>query len=497
MAAPSTQSGVQPPPPTDVDRGSAESSVNAVAVKQGVPTNLEAETFVLGSVLLDDRKFPQVAGAVEEDDFAFEKHRRIFRCMRELSDRGEQIDYITLSNELVKSDHLDKVGGGEYLVSLTEGMPRLENLDAYTKIVKDKSTLRKLIFTAQDIVANCMKADKEVAEVLAAAETSVMNVGTGLLSTGLESPRTTLDGFEGGSGAFLDPSKRTKGLPSPFHRFDELTNGMRPGQLIIIAARPAMGKTALALNMASYLASPQRDQPAKTVAVFSLEMSREALLTRIVCAEARVDQRRFRGGFLQKAEKKRLADALNQLVESRLFIDDTANIGIFEIAAKCRRLQAEHGLDLVIIDYLQLLGSAGRVESRVQEISSFSRGLKLLAKDLAIPVVALSQLSRAPEDPRRGDHRPRLSDLRDSGSIEQDADLVGFIFRGEVYKPDDASLSGLAELIIGKQRNGPTGSIKLAFLKQFAKFDNIAEEMEGAPEPPPPPSELGDDEAPF
>ena len=463
---------------------------SSAITQQGMPTSLEGETFVLGAVLLDDSKFPQVAGILGEDDFAAEKHRRIFASMRELYTRGERIDYMTLVNELGKFKHLEHVGGVSYVASLTQGMPRREYIESYAKIVKDKSLLRQLIHTANNIIATCVEDGREVDEILATSETAVMQVGNRVLRSGLESPEETLGRYEGGIDAFLDPTKRPKGLMSPFFRFNEYTNGFRPGQLIILAARPAMGKTAMALNIASYVAMKRGNEPGRTVAVFSLEMSREALLTRVLCTAARIDQGRFRKGHLTSDDRRMLSNALGGLVESRLFIDDTANLGIMELGAKCRRLQAEHGLDLVIVDYLQLMASKGKVENRTQEISGFSRGLKLLAKELDVPVVALSQLSRATESPLRKDARPRLSDLRESGSIEQDADVVCFIYREEVYRPQDKSLEGLADLIIGKQRNGPTGTVKLAFNRRFTEFDNLAdepqqEEDEPAPAQPP------------
>lgn len=455
-----------------------EHDVNSLALQQGMPVNIEAEMFVLGTVLLDDTKFAQVAGVLDETDFSIEKHRRIFSCMYKLNERGERIEYLTLGDELMKFKWLENVGGIAYLASLTEGMPRLASIESYVRIVKNKSVLRKLIHTAQGIVANCLQEGREVDEILADSETAVMNVGNDLLRAGLESPRETIEGFEGGLESFLDPSKRPKGLYTPYYDFNEMTNGFRGGQLVVLAARPAMGKTAMALNIASHVGTPRGGKPGSTVAIFSLEMSREALLTRILCSEARVNQIHFRQGKVDSAAKARLGKALHDIVQSKLFIDDTANLNIIELAAKCRRLQSEHGLSLVVVDYLQLLGSKGRVENRVQEISTFSRGLKLLAKDLNVPVLALSQLSRGPEDARRKDARPRLSDLRDSGSIEQDADVVCFIFREEVYKPTDKSLEGIAELIIGKQRNGPTGRVKLAFQKRFAKFAPLAEDSD-------------------
>ena len=471
-------------------------SSDALALQKGLPTNIEAEKFVLGSVLLDDTLFAQVAGSLDADDFALEKHRRMYTRMADLSGRGERIEYITLINELEKHGQLESVDGIAYISSLNDGLPRLTSIDSYIKIVKDKSLLRQLIFTSQTVISSCIEEGREVDDILADAESAVMKVGDQQLRTGLEDPRTAIENYPGGLQTFLDPSRRPKGLAGPFHKFEEMTTGMHGGQLIVIAARPAMGKTSLALNIAAHIAMDRPGDPAKAVAVFSLEMSKESLLTRVLCSEARVDQHRFRGGYLNQDERRRLTQSLNQLVKSKLFLDDSADTNIMEISAKCRRLRSEHGLALVVVDYLQLLGSKGKVENRVQEISAFSRGLKLLAKDLDVPIMALSQLSRATET-RQGDHRPMLSDLRDSGSIEQDADMVGFIFREEVYKPDREDLHGVAELIISKQRNGPTGKIKLAFLNKFAKFENLAEDVGKTGNREDPDGGADDDDAPF
>ncbi len=476
--------------------------VNELALQKGMPVNLEAEKFVLGTVLLNSDKFEQVAGALAVDDFSTEKHRRIFRCMNMLHERGERIEYLTVGDELKKFKWLENVGGLAYVATLTDGMPRLDSIDSYTRIVKSKSTLRKLIDAANGIVADCLQEGREVEDILADSESAVMQVGSRLIKSGLQTPRETIEAFEGGLSGFLSPSKRNQGLETPFYDFNEMTNGLRSGQLIVLAARPSMGKTAMALNIAAHLAMGRDNSGGRTVAIFSLEMSREALLTRVLCAEARVDQTHFRRDMVPREDRSKLVKCLNSIVQSKLFIDDTASISVMEIAAKCRRLQSEHGLDLVIVDYLQLLGSKGTVESRVQEVSTFSRGLKLLARDLEIPVIALSQLSRGPESQGRRDARPKLSDLRDSGSIEQDADVVAFIFREEVYKPKDARLSGLAELIVGKQRNGPIGIVKLVFLKQYARFDNRADDDDenGAPKEStyePPPTDPTDETAPF
>ncbi len=458
-----------------------ESVSSNTVFEKGLPSNIEAEKFVLGSILLDDSIFPQVAGALDSDDFLLEKHRRIYQRMAGLAEKPERVEYLTLTDELVKHDQLESVDGIAYIASLTEGLPRLSSIDSYVKIVKDKSLLRQLIHTSQSVISQCVESAEDVQDILAHAESSVMKVGDAQLRSGLESPKEVLEGYSGGIQAFLDPSRRLKGLAGPFLKMEEMTTGMHGGELIILAARPAMGKTALALNIGFHVAKDNGpEDPSKCVALFSLEMSKESLLTRILCSEARVDQHRFRGGYLNDDEKRRLRGGLHSIVNSKLFIDDSADTNVMEIAAKCRRLRSEHGLGLIIVDYLQLMAAKGKVENRVQEISQFSRGLKLLAKDLDVPVLALSQLSRGPET-RQGDHRPMLSDLRDSGSIEQDADRVMFIFREEVYKPDREDLHGIAELIISKQRNGPTGRVKLAFINKFAKFENLAEDVGGAP----------------
>ena len=463
-------------------------SGTALALEKGLPTNVEAERFVLGSILLDDSLFPQVAGRLEAADFAIEKHRRIFLRMEEVHAKGVTIEDLTLVEELSKNDQLESCDGVAYIASLSDGMPRLSSIDSYVKIVKDKSLMRRLVHTANDIIGQCIEGGEEVDDLLAEAESSILKVGDAQLRSGFSSPRQVVEEFPGGIRAFLDPSKRRRGLSTPFVKFDELTTGLQAGELIVIAARPSMGKTALALNIAQYTGTATLDKPALPVALFSLEMSNESLLTRLLCSTARVNSHRFRGGYLNQEERRRLNQALTLLVDSKIHIDDSADTNILDISAKCRRLQSEHGLGLVIVDYLQLLASKGRFDNRTQEISAMSRGLKLLAKELNVPVIALSQLSRAPET-RPGDHRPQLSDLRESGSIEQDADLVGFIFREEVYKPDREDLQGVAELILAKQRNGPIGRIKLAFIGPYVKFENLASDIgedtedEGGPPP--------------
>jgi replicative DNA helicase len=386
---------------------------------------------------------------------------------------------VTLANELMKLGQLEAVDGLSYLVSLDDGLPQIFNLDSYIRIVRDKSLLRRIIFTSQKLIDRCFIGEDEPDEILGSAEETLLKLGEARAKDALSNPRQIIEEFEGGLNVFLDPSKRIKGLSTGFVKFDEMTAGLHEGELIILAARPSMGKTALALNVAQHVATNPVDP--KTVAVFSLEMSKESLLTRMICAGARVDQQKFRAGYLNGDERRRLQVMAMQLVEAPLFIDDSPGTGLMDIHAKLRRLRSEHGLGLVVVDYLQLMTSRGRSENRNQEVSALSRGLKLLAKELKVPMMVLSQLSRAPET-RPGDHRPQMSDLRESGSIEQDADLVGFIFREEVYKPDREDLKGMAKLIIAKQRNGPIGDVNLVFMKEFTKFENrmneIAEENE-------------------
>lgn len=444
----------------------------SLSLERGLPTNLDAERFVLGSILLDDSWYVQTAGALDADDFSLDKHRRIFARMGELHARNEKIDRVTVVNELMRHSELEACGGVSYLVSLDDGLPQIFNLDSYVRIVKDKAILRRIIFASQQLMNRALIAEEEPEEILAGAEEALLRLGESRVKAGLLNPRQIIDEYQGGLNAFLDPSKRVKGISTGFYKLDEMTGGLHAGELIILAARPSMGKTALALNIAQHVAGKLN----QTVAVFSLEMSKESLLTRILSASARVDSQRFRAGYLNAEERRRLQSAANDLVEAPLFVDDTAGANLMDMHAKLRRLKGERNLGLVIVDYLQLMGGRGRFENRNQEISSISRGMKLLAKELNVPMLVLSQLSRAPET-RQGDHRPQLSDLRESGSIEQDADLVGFIFREEVYKRDREDLRGVAELLIAKQRNGPIGKVDLVFLHHLTKFENRAEDL--------------------
>ena len=449
-------------------------------IEQSLPVNLDAERFVLGAIMTDESAFLSVGGKLNEDDFSLEKHKIIFRRMINLQDRSEKIDRVTLANELMKHGELQSVDGLSYLVTLDDGLPQIANLESYVNIVKEKSLLRRIITVSQGLINRCLTSSEDPMQIIGAAEEALIGLGDINTKTALSSPAQIIDEFAGGINAFLDTSKRIKGISTGFLKLDEMTGGLREGELIILAARPAMGKTAFALNIAQHVAMNPKNP--RACAVFSLEMSKESLLTRMLCATARVDQSKFRAGYLGQDERMRLQDAAADMYNAPLFIDDTAGTNLMDVHSKLRRLQAEQDLGLVIIDYLQLMQGPKR-ENRVQEISGLSRGLKLMSKDLRVPFLVLSQLSRATET-RPGDHRPMLSDLRESGSIEQDADMVAFIFREEVYRPDKESLKGLAEVLLAKQRNGPTGRVKLAFLNKFTKFENLSNEM-------------GDEDVPF
>jgi len=454
--------------------------VRESALDQALPDNIDVERFLLGAILNNETAYLQVAGTLAPEDFSLEKHKRIFLRMGDLHERGEKIDRGTLYNELADRREIESIGGMSYLVSLDDGLPQLHHIESYASIVKEKALLRRIIAVSQDTINRCLASGENPIDIMGAVEDALMKLGDGQSKSTLASPAKIISEYEGGINAFLDVSKRIKGTATGFLKFDEYTGGLREGELFILAARPSMGKTALALNMAANIAT-RRTNP-RGVAIFSLEMSKESLLNRLICSAASVDQSKFRAGYLNAEERHALHEATYRLVESPLYLDDTSGINLMDIHSKVRKLQAEQDLGLVIIDYLQLMQGRGRFENRVQEVSSLSRGLKLMSKELRVPFLVLSQLSRAPET-RTGDHRPMLSDLRESGSIEQDADLVAFIFREEVYRPDKESLKGTAELILSKQRNGPTGTIKLAFLNKFTRFENL--------------STYAEDEAPF
>ena len=443
-----------------------------ISLEKTLPHNLEAERSILGAVLLDDKALLTVFETVKSQDFYLEGHRRVFEKMVQLMNLSQPIDLITLKEELQRAGELESVGGAAYLAGLTDGLPRARNIEHYARIVKEKSTLRRLIQISSEPMSRSYRDEAPTEEILQSAEKAIYDISNAQFRSGFTPiPPIVSDVYK----QIEELSNRkapVTGLETGFVDLDRMTAGLHPSDLIIVAARPGLGKTSLCLNIAEHLALRKR----KTVGIFSLEMSKEQLVKRFLSSEARIDQQRINTGFLSKDDWTRLGQVSGALSEAKIFIDDTASINISELRSKSRRLSLEHGLDLVIVDYLQLMsGSAQRYENRTQEIGQISRGLKGIAKDLNIPLIAVSQLSRAVESRRGDDRRPQLSDLRESGSIEQDADIVMFIYREEMANPTEEN-QGLAELIIGKQRNGPTGIIQLAFSRQFTKFDNLYQE---------------------
>jgi replicative DNA helicase len=439
----------------------------ATAPQRTLPHNLEAEKSVLGAILINNEAFNNAAELIDARDFFRDAHRRVFDKMIALSERGDAIDLVTLKEELQRAGELDEVGGPAYIASLADGVPRSANVEHYARIVKEKATLRNLIHSANRILSDAYQAEEDADLILDGAEKAIFEIAEGRISAGFTPLRDLVQSSFATIEKLQEQRNAITGVPSGFQDLDEMTAGFQPSDMIILAARPAMGKTSFVLNVAQNAA-----KKGKTVGIFSLEMSKEQLFLRLLTSEAMIDAHKFRTGYLTEKDYGKLSHALGALAELPIYIDDTPGIGLMEMRAKCRRLAAAHTLDLAIIDYIQLMQGRGRFESRQQELTSISRSVKILAKELSVPIIALSQLSRAPES--RTDHRPQLSDLRESGALEQDADLVMFIYRAEVYDKDETKPEevGTAEIIIGKHRNGPIGSVRLTFLNQFTKFEN-------------------------
>jgi replicative DNA helicase len=433
------------------------------------PQNIEAEQSILGGILLENSAINSALEILSKNDFYSEAHRRIFSVIVELSERNEPVDIITLSNALKDKNMLDSVGGSAYIASLVDNVPSAANVANYAKIVKEKAILRGLISSATDIINSCYETGSDVDLVLDKAEHSIFEISENKVRPSFFPIREIVkDSFRSIEDLFARKELIT-GVPTGFEKIDDLTSGLQKSELIINAGRPSMGKTAFALNIAQYAALEGQT----TAAIFSLEMSKEQLAFRLLASDAKVDSQRLRKGFLGETDWPKLTTAAGRLSEAPIFIDDTAAITVLEMKAKSRRLKADQGLGLIIVDYIQLMRSGSYRESREQEISEISRSLKALAKELNVPVVALSQLNRKVED--RTNRRPQMADLRESGAIEQDADVIAFIYRDEVYnKSDDNPEKGIAEIIIAKQRNGPTGTVKLAFLEKFTAFENLA-----------------------
>jgi len=448
-------------------------------LERSFPHSSEAERAILGSVLINNGLINQAVELLRSEDFYVPSHRRIFIAMLSLFARSEEINPILLGEELKKDNALESVGGITNIANLTYGLPLVTDIVTYAKLVRGKSMLRQLISKANKITEEAFAQEDEPENILDHAERQIFELADERLRQGFihvePVARTLLEKIQEMEGR----TSVLTGLTTGFADLDKLTSGLQKQDLIILAARPSMGKTALALMLAENAAI---HVPGAVVGMFSLEMSKEALVMRMLCSQANIDAQRFRNGFLSRPEWTQIGKSLSTLAAAQIFLDDTAGITVLEMRAKCRRLAAEQKrLDLIVVDYLQLMsGSAKRVESRQQEVSQISRELKGLAKELNVPVLALSQLSRAPE--ARSDHRPQLADLRESGALEQDADLVTFIYRPEVYKtpeerenmPDDEK--NIAELIVAKQRNGPTDTVRLRFTPSSMRFDNLYRE---------------------
>jgi replicative DNA helicase len=431
------------------------------------PQNLEAEQAVLGAILLDNDVLHQVIEVLDASDFYREAHRKIFAGIIELYNKNDPSDLITLTDVLTQKKHLEEVGGPSYLSGLVDNIPTAANALHYAKIVRERSVLRKTIHAATEIINKGYENGEDVDALLDYAENAIFSISEYQIKPSFYPLRDIIKSSFVTIEKLYEKKELITGVPSGFGDLDHLTSGFQDSDLIIIAGRPSMGKTSFALNIAQY-ASIEKNVP---VAVFSLEMSKEQIAIRMLCSEARIDAHKLRGGFLSESDWPKLTRAAGALSEAPIFVDDTAGINVLEMRAKSRRLRKDQKLGLIIVDYLQLMREKTHTDSREQEISAISRSLKGLAKELSIPVIALSQLNRRVEE--RQNKRPQLADLRESGAIEQDADVIIFIYRDEVYR-DDTPEKGVAEIIVGKQRNGPIGTPKLAFIDKYTRFETLA-----------------------
>ncbi|UCF87636.1 MAG: replicative DNA helicase [Nitrospiraceae bacterium] len=430
------------------------------------PQNIEAEQSVLGSVLLENEAIASVIELLTPEDFYRDSHKKIFLAMRELYDKNEPIDLITLTDQIRRKDQLEEIGGASYLSSIVSQIPTSANIRYHSKIVKEKSMLRNLIRTATDIVSMSYEEGIEVNELLDRAETKIFSLSEKIVRGSFLHVKDILKDTIEKVDSLYNKKELITGLPTGFTDLDELTTGFQEGDLIVVGARPGMGKTAFCLNIAAHVGIEIK----VPVAIFSMEMSNELVVLRMICSEAEVDSKSVRSGYHSKEDYRKLVNAAGRLAEASVFIDDGFN-SVLEMRAKARRLKAEHGLGLIIVDYLQLMRGEGSHTAREQVISEISRSLKALAKDLKVPVIVISQLNRSCEQ-RGDDKRPIIADLRESGAIEQDADTILFLYRGDYYKARDAE-PGIAELNVAKQRNGPTNVVKLTFLDRFTKFKDF------------------------
>lgn len=435
-------------------------------LERPLPHNLDAERSVLGAVMLDNHALDRaIEKSLKPEDFFLDQNRRIFDRMIALAESNTVIDDITLTDDLRRRGELDAVGGVPYVASLTDGMPRVSNVEHYARIVKEKALLRSLAHATNAIQQRAIAGDEDADALLDQAESQLFDLAESRVRVGFVGVKDLVQENYSRLEQIFTEGRSITGLATGYSKLDERTSGLQRSELIILAARPSMGKTALALNVAENVAVGS----GKPVAVFSLEMSKESLLMRLLASHGRIDAHKFRTGHLGREDWRRITGALGELGESPLWIDDSGSISVVEMGAKCRRLKKDKGLELVIVDYLQLVHARGRFNSRNDEVASISRGLKALSKELQVPVLCLSQLTRAPE---REDRRPQLSDLRESGAIEQDADVVMFIHRPNAFKPDlPEEERNKSEVIIAKQRNGPTDKLNFVFLHSFTRFE--------------------------
>lgn len=439
------------------------------------PQNVEAEIATLGSMLLGEDAISKAIEFLDESCFYKDAHKKIFTAIINLYSRNNAVDFVTLVEELKKNAHIEEVGGPSYITALVNSVPTSANIMHYAKIVKQKAILRHLISTATQIVQESFEPDSEVDELLDRAESLIFDISSRKIDSHITPIKEIIKDSIERIDALYQRKGNLTGLSTGFAEFDERTAGLQDSDLIVIAGRPSMGKSAFATSIAEYVGVTLKIP----VAFFSLEMSKEQLTHRMLCSQAKINAHKVRTGFLSQSDWPRLTTAASKLSEALIFIDDTPALSILELRAKARRLKSQYGIKLVIVDYLQLMRGLQRSENRQQEISEISRSLKALARELNVPLIAISQLSRAVE--QRQDHRPQLSDLRESGAIEQDADVVALLLREEYYGETEEN-KGIAEVNIAKQRNGPVGVVKLAFISEYAKFENLSKERETAAE---------------
>jgi replicative DNA helicase len=432
--------------------------------ERGLPHSLDAERCVLGSIILENDSIYQVLDALAGDDFYAESHRVLYERFIELITKSRGVDLVILKEELGRLGELEQVGGITYIASLIDSVPTARNIAHYAQIIKERAALRRLILAGYEIIDSCYKQEEETEEILNKAEQKIFSIAENRLTSGFTALKDLADSAWNRINYLHENPGILTGLPTGFVDFDNMTSGLQPADLIVIAGRPSMGKTAFALNIAQHAGTKLK----KTIGIFSLEMSKEQLMLRFICSEAQVNAHRLRSGECTREEWSRLMKAMAVLTDAPIFVDDSSGLTPLDMGAKARRLKAEHGCDLLIVDYLQMMRMKGRYDNRQQEITAISRSMKEIAKELNVPVIALSQLHRGPET-RGKDHRPMLSDLRESGAIEQDADVVCFIYREEVYEATEEN-KGLAEILVRKQRNGPIGDISLVFLKEWTRF---------------------------